>query len=425
MKGSFTGDVYSRAGKWAEGIQHWLEKKWEQARVVKKQALENHTVKPAGYWDYLGYAGTVAAALIIIQFASGILLLLHYEPYTERAFSSLVSIRNDVPYGMLFSNLHAVCSKLLLFVVIIHMLRTMLVSAHRGPRALQWYVGAVLLFLMLFSGFSGYLLPWSQQSFWACVVGTESLRVFPLGGSALTSLLRGGPDVSGLTLTRFYWLHITVLPLTILYLTWLHIKLVWKTRVAAPADMHAVVDHRQCIGCGNCEKSCTFDAVRLLDMGKGEVSVFNHDKCNACRTCLEECPEGCITLVSYRGPCTFERIFPDNFLRRAIAVCAVLIVLFGAAYYWYGFSKIPADPLMTPDRIKPEWYFLASYQVLKLLPGETTGLLVLLAATLPVVILPAIDRKGPRNPKKRPVYITVISSGFIAFVILTFWGWLS
>jgi ubiquinol-cytochrome c reductase cytochrome b subunit len=97
----------------------------------------------------------------------------------------------------------------------------------------------------------------------------------------------------------------------------------------------------------------------------------------------------------------------------------------GGAFFLYEFSKVPADPLLTPDHIKPEWYFLAPYQVLKLLPSETLGLLTLLAISLVVVFLPAMDRHGPRNPIKRPVHTAVVAGGIIAFAVLTFWGWLS
>ncbi len=396
------------------------------AGTVKAQIFSRSTLQPESRLDYLAYSGTVIAVLLVIQFATGVLLLLHYEPFPSRAFSSLLTIRNDVEYGLLFSNLHSVGSKLIILVMFIHMFRIMLVSAHRGPRSPQWYVGVGLAFLMLFTGFSGYLLPWSQQSFWACVVGTESLRVFPVIGNTATWLLRGGSEVNGLTLTRFYWLHITLLPISIIYLAWLHIKMVWRTGVAGPAKSFADVATENCVGCGKCRQVCSFNAVSMKEDGdKKDKPLIDPSRCNGCRACVEECPNACIFLFKGTEPCRLEPIFPDNIVRRMLAVFITVVVLFGFSYFGHAFHKIPADPMLTPERIKPDWYFLGAYQFLKALPSETWGILAMLAICILIAILPIIDKSGSRNPRRRPVYMLLVIGGISGFIIFTFWGWVS
>ncbi len=406
----------------------WAKKQPPRINAVIKQMVENSTVAPRTYWDYLGYSGTVIVALLIIQFITGVLLFIYYYPHSANAFASHVAIKNDVPYGMLFSNIHTIGAKLILLLVFIHMFRMMLLSAHRGPRALQWYTGMALMTFMLITGFSGYLLPWSQQSYWACVIGTEAIRVIPFIGDFIVSLLRGGQDVTTDTLSRFYIFHIFILPITILVFLWYHIKFVWRTGVIASSDMHAVNNLAKCTGCGLCEKICPFDAIRIVERSQKKMPAFNEFKCNACRSCLKECPVQCIDLISQMGRQKYEPIFPHNFMRRTITTLITLTVFFFSVFFFHGLiiaEKTPADTLITPDRIKPDWYFLGPYQVLKVLPNEQIGILVLFFVYMVILFLPEFDRSGQRNPVKRPVYTFLIASCILLSIIFTLWGWVS
>ncbi len=407
---------------------HWTKKQPARIKAVIKQMVENSTVAPRTYWDYLGYSGTVILSLLMIQFITGVLLLIYYDPHSANAFASHVAIKNDVPYGMLFSNIHTAGAKLILLMVFIHMFRIMMTSAHRGPRAPQWYTGMALLTFMLITGFSGYLLPWSQQSYWACVIGTEAIRVIPLIGSFIVWLLRGGQDVSTATLSRFYVFHVFILPITIVVLLWYHIKGVWGTGVIASSDMHALNNPERCTGCGVCGKICPFDAVRMVDHSQKKVPAFNESKCNACRTCLKECPAQCIDLISQKGQQKHEPIFPHNFMRRTITTLIALTLFFFSVFFfhrWIIAAKTPANPLITPDRIKPDWYFLGPYQVLKVLPNEQMGLLALFSIYMIMLFLPEFDRSGPRDPGQRPVYMFLVANCIVLFTIFTLWGWVS
>jgi ubiquinol-cytochrome c reductase cytochrome b subunit len=418
------GSGRSREGE-IRGLGAWLDRHFQWRKFLDTQVLGKFTIGHRSGWDYLGYTGTIALALIIFQALSGLLLLLYYTPDPDKAFASLQMIRNDVPSGLPISNLHSINAKLILLLLFVHMFRVMIISAHRGPREPQWYSGAVLLFLMLLTGFSGYLLPWSQQSYWAVVIGTEAARALPIVGDGLVGLLRGGEAVTGATLHRFFALHVTLLPVCIIVLVWLHVKWVWRTGVIAPPDMFASVIEDDCIGCGKCERVCQFEALGMREREGRKLPRINADKCNACRACEKECPADCITFKSEKRPFLTEPIFPHNLINRAKGVVFALIALFFGVFFMYGTLmrvKTPADPLMTPDMIKPDWYFLAAYQALRELPSEGLGLLALVAVSLLVLSLPAIDASGPRELRRRPVYLFLVIGGILSFIILTIRG---
>jgi len=415
----------ARAGSlfWA-----WLGRTAARARAVGREIATGTTLAPERWTDYLDYTGTAAAVLLVLQAATGVLLALHYEPHPSLAFASFSAVGTEVPYGLLVSGLHAAGARLLILVGMVHLLRVAWTSSYRGPRAGHWYTGVALLSVMMLSGFSGYLLPWGQQSFWACVVGTEAAGALPVVGKALVHALRGGPEVGGPTLTRFYLFHVFLFPLAVAGLLYWHIQRVWRTGVSGPPDATARPDPKACRGCGACERTCAFSAVFVKTGQEGRRAEVDEAACNACRACVFACPAGAVALVRDNAPVPTEPIFPHNVLRRSAAVLAALLVLFAGVYFFRGLAvghKVPADPLSTPDRIKPDWYFLAPYQVLKILPSERWGLFALLAAFGLVAALPALDKKGPRRPEDRPVFIRVFQASVAVFVVLTVWGWLS
>lgn len=312
----------------------YLFNQFQKIISIWNHAKKKKTIKPGHIWDYLDFSGTVALFLIIFQFITGIMLLFYYEPYTMRAFSSIVTIRNDVTNGMLILNLHSLGAKLILFIAFIHFFKIIISSSYRGPRSPQWYSGIGILGLLLFTGFSGYLLPWSQQSYWACVIGTESLKIFPYIGNILASILLGGDSVSEPTLNRFYFLHIIILPLGLLVLIWLHIKWVWGTRVAAPPEMVAVVEPHRCAHCGQCLKACPFDSITPVHYEKKVIPYINELRCNACRACMDICPTESIFFEGGGRKLEFEPIVPQNLFRRATAVWFVFIIYWGGGLFF-------------------------------------------------------------------------------------------
>ncbi|MCK4978252.1 MAG: cytochrome b N-terminal domain-containing protein [Anaerolineales bacterium] len=158
---------------------------------------------------------------------TGLLLMFYYVPTVERAYSYIVLLQTIVPFGQLLRNMHRWGAHLMVIVVVLHMARVFYTGAYKPPREFNWVVGVVLLLLTLGASFTGYLLPWDQLAFWAITVGTSVAGYEPLMGATIKTFLLGGPEVGQQALTRFYALHIMVIPAGIVLLISLHL---WRVR---------------------------------------------------------------------------------------------------------------------------------------------------------------------------------------------------
>lgn len=169
--------------------------------------------------------------LTLVAFLSlaltGTLLMFYYVPSVERAFPDIVKLQNSVPFGQLLRNMHRWGAHLMVLTCVLHMARVFYTGAYKPPREFNWVVGVVLLILTLGASFTGYLLPWDQLAYWAITVGTSIASYAPLMGEAVKSILLGGPEVGQEALTRFYALHIMVIPAALALLIGLHM---WRVR---------------------------------------------------------------------------------------------------------------------------------------------------------------------------------------------------
>ncbi|RME81225.1 MAG: DUF4405 domain-containing protein [Caldilineae bacterium] len=171
--------------------------------------------------------GIIATILFLILTVTGTLIMFYYVPSTESAYQNIVHLQTRVPYGQLMRNMHRWAAHAMVLVVVLHMARVFYTGAYKPPREFNWIVGVVLLVLTLGASFTGYLLPWDQLSFWAITVGTNIAGYAPLIGDDLRFILLGGVEVGQNALTRFYALHIMVIPLALAGLVSLHI---WRVR---------------------------------------------------------------------------------------------------------------------------------------------------------------------------------------------------
>jgi quinol-cytochrome oxidoreductase complex cytochrome b subunit len=181
--------------------------------------------------------GGMAALLITIQFITGLLLRFIYEPFPGRAYESIIHLQNNILFGQLIRNMHHWSGMLLIIIVFLHLLRTYFTGAFHGKRQFNWVLGVVLLFLVLFSNFTGYLLPWDQLSYWAITVSTNMLEYIPLIGLGIKEIILGGNEVGSPTIIIFYNLHTGIFPILIIILMVFHF---WRVRkaggVVVPAD---------------------------------------------------------------------------------------------------------------------------------------------------------------------------------------------
>lgn len=315
--------------------------------------------------------GSLSLLLFISQTLTGIMLLIYYRPTPEAAHQSIQYITTNVHFGWLYRQIHAWGATLMIIALLFHMVRTYFMGAYKKPRELTWVTGVLLFILTITFGFTGYLLPWNQIAFWATTVGTESANKVPLIGPWLQYFLRGGDAVTGETLSRFFVVHVIILP-------WLLTGLI---------------------------------AVHLFLMRVNNLAT------------LERVGEEKPLKPEYGIP-----FFPVHAAKEgviAVLLIAVLVTLSVVAPWEIG---LPADPLSTPMHIKPEWYFLPSYQLLKYFEGEYGAVLGIFACSVPFVLLifwPFLDRGRERHPRKRPLAVGLGLIGLLGALFLGYLGHIS
>jgi quinol-cytochrome oxidoreductase complex cytochrome b subunit len=334
-----------------ETAEHFIDK-----QVHKR--LPPHT-------GWLHVFGSLSLLLFLSQTITGILLLIYYRPTPEAAHKSIQYITAEVNFGWLYRQVHAWGATLMILAVVLHMTRTYFFGAYKKPRELTWVTGVLIFIVTITFGFTGYLLPWNQIAFWATTVGTESANKVPVIGEWLRYFLRGGDAVTGETLSRFFVVHVIILPWILTGLLAVHLFLMRATNLAT---LEAVGEEKPVPA----EEGIPFFPVHVAK-------------------------EGVV----------------------AVLLLAVLVTLSVLAPWEIG---EPADPLATPAHIKPEWYFLPSYQLLKYFEGPHGAFVGILACSLPFVLLlfwPFLDRGKHRHPKKRPI---AVGAGLVAVLAALFLG---
>jgi len=189
--------------------------------------------KPVPGWiNYFYCFGGITFTLFIIQVLTGLLLSVHYIPSEAEAYGSIQRLHLNVPLGHLLRSLHHWAANLMVVMVTLHMLRVFITGSYKNPRELNWVAGAVLLLMTLGFGFTGYLLPWDQKAYWATVVGTNMLGSIPLIGPTLASFVRGGSEVTGQTLLRFYSMHLLWFPIVTALFLWVHFHILRRLGIS-------------------------------------------------------------------------------------------------------------------------------------------------------------------------------------------------
>lgn len=358
-------------------LREWFEVRLGISELVDKRLTGYLLPRNINAWYSLG---SVLLVIFAIQVVTGILLLVYYVPDADKAFRSVTAIMNDIPFGWLIRMCHAVGSNMMVAVLLLHMLSVLFMGSYKRPRELNWLTGFILFNLVLGISLTGYLLPWSQLSFWATTVATNSAGAIPVIGGYLMEFLRGGKLVGPPTLGRFFAVHVALLPLLIAALIGAHLFLLERIGVSTPP-----------FGLTDTRVSWAGDR-------------FRHE--------------------SHPGGIPF---YPHYILQDTTSIFIYLAVFFGVVFFNpYIFfpptAFVPADPFKTPAHIKPEWYFLANYQTLKIFPSELLGLMVQGAAMTFLALLPFIDRGTERHPLKRPIFIVCFIGGICIYLAMTIWG---
>lgn len=345
----------------------WLDDRLQASALL--DSLFAHPVpKRSSFLDYLGFATLFA---FVNQAVTGILLATVYKPTADSAYKSIQQLQSS-SIGHFVRSLHSWGANFMVVLVVLHLLRVFYEGAYKRPRELTWVMGGILLVGTLGLAFTGYLLPWDQEGYWATVVGTSMAGYVPVIGDFLVRVLRDGSQVTGATLTRFYSVHMLVLPALILLAFLPHFFFVLRQGMASTDVLS--------------------EAKKRGEDIKGISRPF----------------------------------WPDVAFRMILFVFVVGVALWVmAGLYPKGLSDA-ADALnkahYTPE---PAWYFFGVYQLLKYFPGKFD---VLAMVGLPVIgigglfVLPWLDRNPNRLPKKRPVAMGVASILVLGMVFLTYQG---
>ena len=200
----------------------WLDERFNLVPLVDFMEHKDVPIHRQSLWYYMG---GVTLFLFVIQVCSGILLLLYYQPGVDSSFESVRFLMTKVQFGWLFRSIHSWTANLMVFFIFVHMFSTFFTRAYKKPRELTWISGFLLLALALGFGFSGYLLPWNELAFFATKVGTDIVGVIPFIGEAARTILRGGDDVTGGTLLRFYAFHVAMLPAIFTFILIIHLHI--------------------------------------------------------------------------------------------------------------------------------------------------------------------------------------------------------
>ena len=217
--------------KWVTKVGDWFDERFD-VRIPLRAFLKKPVPKHAIKWYYC--LGGITFALFVIQGITGILLSLYYKPTTEQAYESILFIMNNVRFGWLIRSIHSWSSTLMIAFCVAHMLRVFITGSYKNPRELNWVAGMFLLLLTLAFGFTGYLLPWDQKALWGSTVGSEIVGIIPGIGGWLLGLLRGGMEITGLTLTRFYGIHMLVLPVLVFIFLAIHFIIIRRQGISGP-----------------------------------------------------------------------------------------------------------------------------------------------------------------------------------------------
>jgi ubiquinol-cytochrome c reductase cytochrome b subunit len=312
------------------------------------------------WWNYGSLAGIVLVTMII----TGIVLAMHYTPHTDMAFNSVERIMRDVNYGWLIRYIHMNGGSMFFIVVYIHIFRGLYYGSYKAPRELLWIIGVVILLLMMATAFMGYVLPWGQMSYWGAKVITSFFTAIPLVGDAITEWLWGGFTVDNPTLNRFYSLHY-LLPFVIVAMVVIHIMALRHVHSNNPLG---------------------------IDVHGPQDTIPFHPY---------------YTVKDFVGFGVFFLVF-------------AAFVFFAPNFFGEPDNYIPADPLLTPPHIVPEWYFLPYYAILRavddnfvgswilfgwtLIDAKLAGVIAMFGSILILCFLPWLDRSPVRSARFRPVY---------------------
>jgi ubiquinol-cytochrome c reductase cytochrome b subunit len=356
------------------GFVGWIEKRFPLRELIESQLTHYYAPKNFNVWYYFG---VLALVVLASQFATGIVLAMVYKPGTATAFDSVEYIMREVPWGWLIRYVHTTGASAFFVVIYLHMFRGLLYGSYKRPRELLWILGMLVYFAIMAEAFMGYVLPWGNMSFWGAQVIVNLFGTIPGIGSGLVEWIRGDYGISEATLGRFFSLHVVAVPLALSLLVTLHL-------------------------------------VALRSVGSNNPDGIEiKDKLGA---------DG--------RPWDGIAFHPYHIVKDLLSVAVFLVVFATIVFFVPTFGGIfleadnfePANAASTPEHIAPVWYFTPFYAILRAVPDQRLGALLMLLAVVSFLFLPWLDRSPVRSIRYKGWLSRVALTSFaISFVAL---GWL-
>ncbi|HEY8873908.1 MAG TPA: cytochrome b/b6 [Stellaceae bacterium] len=340
----------------------WIDYRLPFVAFIEHELYEYPTPRNLNYWWNFG---SLAGIVLVVMIVTGVVLAMHYTPHADLAFDSVERIMRDVNYGWLLRYIHMNGASMFFLIVYIHLFRGLYYGSYKYPRELLWILGVVILVLMIATAFMGYVLPWGQMSYWAATVITNLFSAIPVVGDKIVTLLWGGFTVGNPTLNRFFSLHY-LLPFVIVAVVGLHL-----------------------------------------------IALHQHGSNN---------PLG----IDHRGPQDTIPFHPYYTIKDMFGLCVFL--LFFSIFIFYipnmlssADNYIPANPMVTPNHIVPEWYLLPYYAILRSVPNKLFGVILSFGSILLLFLVPWLDTSRVRSARFRPIYkwvywllpIDVLALGYV------------
>ncbi len=343
----------------------WIDKRYPWTDFWKKHLSEYYAPKNFNFWYFFG---SFSLLVFVMQILTGIWLVMEYTPTADASFQSVQHIMREVRFGWLLRFMHTTGASAFFIVVYLHMYRGLIYGSYKKPRELVWLIGMVIYFCLLIEAFTGYVLPWGQMSYWGAAVITSFASAIPYIGDLLLTWMRGGFAVTGVTLHRFFSLHVIAVPLLLAVLIFVHLVALHQVGSNNP-DGIDIKDKKN-------KEGIPLDGIPFHPYYTVKdlvgVVVFLFVFCSV------------VFFMPKLGGLFLE---PDNF--------------------------IPANPMVTPPEISPVWYMTPFYAMLRAVPNKLLGLMTMAAGVAIMFVLPWLDRSKVRSIRYKGTYSKIAILVFV------------
>jgi ubiquinol-cytochrome c reductase cytochrome b subunit len=358
-----------------EGFRAWLNKRLPVDEFIDSQLIGYYAPKNFNIWYFFG---SLAMVVLVLQLATGIFLTMFYKPGEATSFDSVEYIMREVNYGWLIRYLHSTGASAFFIVVYLHMFRALLYGSYKAPRELLWLFGMLVYLALMAEAFMGYVLPWGNMSFWGAQVIVNLFGTVPGIGPVLVEWIRGDYGIADATLNRFFALHVALLPLALLLLVLLHLVALRQTGSNNP------------------------DGIEIKD------------KLGADGKPLDGIPfHPYYTVKDFVGIGVFFVLF---------AIVVFFVPTLGGLFLESANFEL-ANPMSTPEHIAPVWYFTPYYAILRAVPSQRIGALLMLLAVVSFLFLPWLDRSPVKSMRYRGwISRSALVSFAVSFVALGYLG---